>query len=183
MSTTSTLFLTDIIDNQSKEGKSAEALVRESDWRFFQLGNYTSVSPLTITQGATSKISFQANNISFSDGSGLSLNYDFTNQKFLPQTLRDVFLVEVRFKCKASAQNSHADILLECPSVAYNPIQAYSFSVVKAANTEQFVSVSVPIFIGQDLITNGLEVKIASNSGTFSVYDVSFMLIRVASGA
>ena len=58
MTTTSTLFLTDVIDNQSKESKSAEAIISEGDWKWVMLGNYTLASPLLINNGATSKITY-----------------------------------------------------------------------------------------------------------------------------
>lgn len=162
--------------------RRVDNILANGDWRFFQINNYTSASPLVISQGSTTKITFQANNIFYTAGRDLNINYDYALQKFLPQTLNDVFLVEVRFKCKCSAQNGHADVLLESPSFAYNPIQAQTISVVKAANNEQFISVAVPLFIGQDLITNGLEVKFSAGSGNFSLYDVSFMLTRLSSG-
>lgn len=182
MSTTSTLFLTDIIDNQTKEVKTAQAITKEGDWNFFQLGNYTLASPLVIAQGSTAKITFNPSDISYTVGSGFTPTYDFTNQKFLPQTLNDVFLVETRMKVKCSLQNGHGDLLLESPSFAFNPVQAQSINVPKAANTQQFASVNVPVFIGQDIVNNGLEVKWSSVSGAFSLYDISFMIVRISSG-
>lgn len=162
--------------------RSLDNLFSQGDWQFLQLNNYTSASPLVVNQGSTSKITFQVNNISYQVGRDLNVNYNYTSQKFVPQNLNDVFLVEIRFKTKCSSQNGHADVLLETPTFAFNPINAQTFGVPKAANNEQFVSVSVPVFIGQDLITNGLEVKFSAGSGNFSVYDVSFLIVRLSSG-
>lgn len=182
MSTFTTIFLSEISDNKSGREKSANALIRQGDWNFFQLGNYTSASPLLVNAGNTSKITFTPSDIVYSIGNGFTPSYDFTNQKFTPTVLNDVFLVETRMKVKCSLQNGHGDLLLESPTVAFNPIQAQSINVPKAANTQQFVSVSVPVFVGQDLIDNGLEVKWNSVTGTFSLYDISFMIIRLSSG-
>jgi hypothetical protein len=162
--------------------RRVDNILAHGDWRFFQINNYTSASPLVVNQGSNSKITFQANNISYVVGRDLNINYDYTLQKFTPTTLNDVFMVEVRFKCKCSTQNGHADLLLESPTFGFNPVQAQTISVVKAANTEQFISVAVPLFIGQDLINNGIEVKLSAASGNFSLYDVSFMIVRMSSG-
>jgi len=162
--------------------RRVDNILANGDWRFLQLGNYTSASPLVVNQGSTSKITFQSSNISYQAGRDLVINYDYTLQKFTPTTLNDVFLVEIRFKAKCSSQNGHADVLLEAPTFGFNPINAQTFGVPKAANNEQFVSVSVPLFIGQDLINNGLEVKFSSGSGNFQVYDVSYMIVRLSSG-
>ena len=162
--------------------RRVDNLLAQGDWQFIQLGNYTSASPLAIAQGTTSKLSFQANNISYTTGRDLSINYNYVAQKFMPKQLNDVFLAEVRMKVRCSSQNGHFDVLLECPTVAYNPIQATTNGVPKSANTEQFVSTSVPVFIGQDIITNGLEVKVNAVAGNLQIYDVSFMVVRLTSG-
>jgi hypothetical protein len=162
--------------------RRVDNILSMGDWRFFQINNYTIASPLVVNQGVTTKITFQDNNISYQTGRDLVINYDYTLQKFTPTTLNDVFLVEVRFKAKCSNQNGHADVLLESPTANINPIQASTFGIPKSANNEQFVSVSVPVFIGQDLINNGLEVKFTAGSGNFQVYDVSFMIVKMSSG-
>jgi hypothetical protein len=162
--------------------RSLDNLFSQGDWQFLQLNNYTSASPLVVNQGNTRKITFQANNISYQTGRDLNVNYNYTLQKFTPQTLNDVFLVEIRFKAKCSSQNGHADILLEAPSTSINPVQATTFGIPRAANDEQFISVAVPVFIGPEVFTNGLEVKFSAGSGNFSVYDVSFLIVRLTSG-
>lgn len=182
MSTTSTLFLTDIIDNQSKESKSAQALVKESDWRFVQLGNYTSASPLVVNNNTTSKVMYQASDISFTTGKDLIINYDYVAQKWLPDTLNDLFMIEIRFKCKSSAQNSHLDLMLEAPTFLYNPLNAQTQSFVRAANNEQFMSANFYIYIGQDIIDKGVEMKISASGGNISIYDFSYLMVRIASG-
>ncbi len=96
--------------------------------------------------------------------------------------MNDVFLVEVRLKCKCSAQNGYATVRLESPTFGFNPIQAVTFGVPKAANSKQFVSLSVPVFIGVDVLINGLEVKFHAESGNFQLYDVSYMIVRLTSG-
>jgi hypothetical protein len=162
--------------------RSLDNLFSQGDWQFLQLNNYTISSPLVVNQGNTTKLQFQPADIFFQTGRDLSLNYNFVSQKFQPQTLNDVFLVEVRFKTKTSTQNASFEIRLESPTFAYNPVQAQSINVSKSAGVEQFVSLSVPVFIGTDIFTNGLEVYFKADSGNFQVYDVSYMIVRLTSG-
>ena len=171
-----------VIDISTSRNKSAEAIAVEGDWVFFSLNNYTVGSPLVINQGVTTKLTFQASDIFYSTGKGASINYDYTLQKFTPQVLNDVFLVEIRFKAKCSSQNGYGTIMLESPTLLYNPIQASTVGVPKAANQEQFVSISVPVYIGAEVLDNGVEVKWVSESGNFSLYDVSFMIVKISSG-
>lgn len=171
-----------LVDLKSGLMKSTEAIVKEGDWQFSQIDKYTSASPLVVNAGSTTKLSFDAEDVSFTAGRGEVVAYNYTAQKFLTTTVDDVYMLEVRFKCKSSTQNGHGALKIECPTVAYNPIQANSLSVPLTANSEQFYSFSAPVFIGQDLVTNGLEIKWQSVAGNFSIYDVSFMFIRVSSG-
>lgn len=175
-------YLYNIISGRNGKQRSIDNMLACSDWRFTQLSNYTAASPLSILQGNTTKITFQLADISYTEGRDLDLNYDYVSQKFIPRTVGDVFLVETRFKAKNSKQNGHSDLKLESPSVSFNPIQAYSFSIPKAASTEQFVSFNAPIFISSDVKNNGLEVKLTAADGNLSLYDVSFMIVRLTSG-
>lgn len=171
-----------LISRVTGKDRNIDAMFSQGDWRFIQLSNYTSASPFSVLQGNTSKLTFQQSDISYTAGRDLNINYDYTLQKWMPQTLNDVLLAEVRMKCKCSAQNGHFDILLESPTFGFNPIQSVTHGVPKAANQEQFVSISVPIFIGPDVLANGLEVKVSAVSGNLSVYDVSYMMVRLTSG-
>ena len=174
-------YLYNLISGKSGKERTIDSELSVGDWVFIQLGNYTSASPLSIPSTTTSKITFQQSDITFTQGRDLNVNYDYVNQKFVPQNLNDVFLVEVRFKCKCSAQNGYATVKLESPLFAYNPVQAHTFGVAKAANQEQFVSMSVPVFVGTDVKTNGLELKFDAESGNFQLYDISFTIIRLSS--
>jgi hypothetical protein len=177
------LFLTRVIDNQSKEIRTAEAILKKGDWFFTQLGNYTSVAPLSISNGVTSKITFQPEDITYTNGNGTFVtNYDFVNQKFMPTTLNDLFAVEVRFKFKGTAQDGHFDVKLESPDFDFNPITGSTISSVKAAGVEQFAAINLTLFIGQGLIDNGIEFEVTPSSMGVQIYDVSYLTVRLCSG-
>lgn len=171
-----------LTDRRSGKSESVEHLVSNGDWLFTQLGHKTSASPLVVSNGTTTKITFQPVDISYTAGNGLNMSYDFTNQKFLPLVLNDLFNVEVRFKVKSSAQNSHLDLKLESPTFAFNPINAQTHTIVHSANDEQFLSANFLVFIGADLITNGIEFKITAHDGNMSIYDISYLIVRLSSG-
>lgn len=175
-------FLYNIISGKTGKQRSIDSLLAQGNWQFIQLSNYTVASPLLIIQGNTTKLTFQPSDISYTEGSNLLLSYDYTLQKFIPQTLGDVFLVEVRMKVKCSSNNGHFDILLESPTAPFNPVQSATQGIPRGANQEQFVSISVPVFIGADVKANGLEVKVSAQVGNLSVYDVSYMIVRLTSG-
>lgn len=177
------LYLGQVIDLQSKEIRSAESTLKKGDWYFVQLGNYTSASPLVINQGVTSKITFQPEDIIYTNGNGtFQTNYDFVNQKFMPTTLGDLFAVEVRFKFKGTAQDGHFDVKVESPNFEFNPVTGSTVSSTKAAGVEQFAAINLTFFIGQDLIDNGIEFKVTPSSMGVQIYDVSYLTVRLCSG-
>ncbi|QCQ57986.1 hypothetical protein Barba22A_gp135 [Rheinheimera phage vB_RspM_Barba22A] len=176
------LYLGQVIDIQSKEIRTAESILKKGDWFFTQLGNYTSVAPLSISNGVTSKIAFQPEDITYTNGNGFTTQYDFVNQKFMPTTLNDLFTAEVRFKFKCSAQDGHFDVKLESPDFDFNPVSGLSVSSTKSAGVEQFASIPFTFFIGQDLIDNGLEFKITPFNTNIQVYDISYLVVRLCSG-
>jgi len=176
------LYLGQVIDLQSKQVRTAESVLKKGDWHFTQLGNYTSASPLAIANNTTSKITFQPEDITYTNGNGFTTEYDFINQKFMPKTLNDLFSVEVRFKFRATSNDGHFDVKLESPNFTFNPISGNSVSSVKAANDEQFASIDFRFFIGQDLIDNGIEFKIVPRGTGLQIYDVSYLVVRLSSG-
>ena len=177
-----TLYNYRLIDLQSGLVSTTESILSQGKWQFLQLGNYTSVSPLLVSQGNSTKIIFQPTDIVFSQSNGLEINYDFDNQLFRPQTVGDLFLTEIRFKAVCSAQNGYADLLVTSPSFLYNPVTGSTFNLSKGAGVEQFLTVNGSIFVGEDLKANGFEVNIQAGSGNFSIYDVSFLSCRIGSG-
>ena len=171
-----------MVDLVSNKTKSAQALIRQGEWRFIQLGNYTLASPLLVNNNNKVNITYQLSDVSYTEGNGLDVSYDYVNQKWTPNTQGDVFLVDVRMKVKSSAQNSHLDFIVESPTFAFNPVNASTQSFVHSANDEQFISNTFVLFIGVDVLANGLKFYLEAHDGNFQVYDVSYTVVRVASG-
>lgn len=165
-----------IVDTQSKVGRTTESILKQNGWKFIQDGRYTSASPLSINSGVKTKITFNLSQLAYQDGKLLDLAYNQTSNKFLPSQVGATYMTNFRFKAKSSSQNNIVDVTLESPSVSFNPIVADTVTFNKSANTEQFISITQPIFITQDVITNGLEIYITPNGGTLSVYDYSMFI-------
>lgn len=175
-------FFAKAVDLSSKRIKSAEAIIKQGDWRFIQLGNYTQASPLVINNGVKTKLTWQLADVSYADGVGLDVSYDHVNQKFTPRTERDVYLAEIRFKSIPSGNDGHLDVTLESPSFDFNPINSKTNTFVKGAGQVHFQTNSFSVFIGSDVKANGIEVWLQPSSTNVSIYDVSFLITRLSSG-
>jgi hypothetical protein len=171
-----------MIDLTSKRIKSTQAVLKEGDWNFTQLGHYTSISPLVVSSGAKVKITFQEGDVTYQAGVGLITQYDFINQKFIASTLNDVFMVEVRMKVKPSAQSGYMDLLMESPTFGFNPINASTQTFTKSAGDEHFISSDFLVFIGEDVLSNGIEFYIHPVDTNVQVYDISYFIVRLSSG-
>jgi hypothetical protein len=179
MSTIPDLFNTSIIDNQTGRQFSAKSLAETGDWQFLQLGHYTTGSPWVVNEGVTDKLTFQEVDITYSAGNGLEINYDFTQQLFLPQQLDDIYFSEIRFKTRCSRQNGYADVRVDVPTATFNPVQGSTFGIPRGSGVEQFVSLDGGIFVGQEMIDNGFEINFTAGFGNFEIYDISILSCRL----
>jgi len=162
-----------LVDTQSKTERTTEAILKQNGWKFIQDGRYTSSSPLTISSGSKTKLTFSLTQLAYQDGRLLDLAYNQSSNKFMPTQVGATYLANIRFKAKSSSQNNILDVSLESPNVSFNPIVAESITFNKSANTEHFISITQPIFITQDVVTNGLEIYLLPTGGNLSVYDYS----------
>jgi hypothetical protein len=168
-------FLVDLEDNIVRPTK---AVITSGAWFFGQVGTYTLGSPLNVLDGVKTKLSFNPANFSYTDGRNLSPNYDVATDKFHPIGVGDCFIVNFRFKMKVSSQAGHMDILLESPTVAFNPITARTVTFNKQAGDEQFQGLTEMIFISQDVSTNGLELFVKPHGTNVQLYDISLLISK-----
>ena len=168
-------FLVDLEDNIVRPTK---AVLTSGGWFFGQLGTYTIVSPLAVLDGVKTKINFNPVNLSYSDSRNFTLNYDTVNNKFAPLGVGDCFIVNFRFKVKASSQAGHIDILLESPTVSFNPISARTVTFNKQAGDEQFQGLTELIFVSTDVATNGLELFANPHGTNIEMYDISILVSK-----
>lgn len=162
-----------LVDMQSKVERTTESILKQNGWKFLQDGRYTSSSHLVVSGATKTKLTFDMSQLAYQDGRLLDVQYNQSANKFVLQDVGSVYLFNVRFKAKSSQQNSYTDIVIESPSVSFNPLSAATVSFVRSANNEHFISVNFPIFLSQDVVTNGIEVYITPSGGTTQVYDYS----------
>ncbi len=160
---------------------SAMLVVHELDglqggWRFLQDGRYTLASPLVINNGVKTKINFDLTQLAYVAGVGLTLNYDDAADRFRPSVLNECFTVSFRLKVKPTSQAGTVDVTLESPGTTFNPIVSSTITFNKAAGREHFVSLTQPIFISQDVVTNGLEIYVNPTGTNISIYDYSVFI-------
>ncbi|MGL5012978.1 MAG: hypothetical protein ACRC6V_01650 [Bacteroidales bacterium] len=67
-------------------------------------------------------------------------------------------------------------ITLESPGSSFNPVVSSTVIFNKAAGQEHFISVTQPIFISADVVTNGLEIYLNPIGTNISVYDYSVFI-------
>lgn len=170
-----------LIDIVSGQRRSVNSLIESGGWFFKQVDTYTESSPLTIADGVKHKLIIPLNDTGLSKGKYFDLSYDPNSHLFLPKTPDDLYLANVRMECKPDSQGGHLDLTIECPSVSYNPINGDTLTFNKSSGEEQFFSPNLILFIGQDLVDNGLEVFLKPSGCDVELYDYSFTLCRLYS--
>lgn len=155
---------------------------QHGDWAFVQDGRYLQGTPLAVADGVKTKLDFDFTQIAFSAGSGLAINYNPTTDTFMPTTLGDVFLTNLRAKIIPTSQAGTVDITLESPTVSFNPIVADTLTFNKASGQVHFHSVFQTVFISQFLIDNGLEIYIKPINTNITIYDYSIFLQKTYAG-
>lgn len=168
-------FLVDLEDNIVRPTR---AVITAGGWFFGQLGTYTVSSPLSVIDGVKTKIAFNPANFSYSDNRNFTLHYDVVAAKFYPLQVGDCFIINLRFKIKASAQAGHMDVLLESPNVSFNPISSRTITFSKQAGDEQFQGITELIFISQDVSINGLELFVNPHGTNIQMYDISLLISK-----
>jgi hypothetical protein len=165
-----------LVDLEDFIERPTRAVLKQGGWFFGQLGTYTVGSPLAVSDGVKTKIAFPPSQLSYSDSRNFTLNYDTVNNKFHPLGVGDCFIVNMRFKMKASSQAGHMDIMVESPTVAFNPILAKTITFNKQAGDEQFQGITELLFISQDVATNGLEIFVSPHDTNVQIYDLSILV-------
>lgn len=181
MSTSLLNYSYETVDLKSKQRRSTNSMIESGGWLFKQVATYTSSSPLELLDGVPNKLVIPENDTGFSTGKYFDLSYDYTNQKFAPTTVDDVYFAEIRMKVVPQLQAGHLDLKIEVPNFQYNPINGDSITFTKGAGEEHFISRLFPLFIGEEAKQDGIEVMLTAQGTDIDVYDYSFLIVRVYS--
>ena len=143
-------------------------------WARYDDTQYTSASPKTFTTDAFVVPNNAGNVIDTHIHSNIEY---YNNSKIYAENNADVYAITIAFKAKISNANGHLDLFLQGGNgTPYDRIrEAVIFP--KGANVEQSFAKTFQYYADEDVVTNGLEVKIqASHSG--SIYDVIYFIQR-----
>jgi len=152
-------------------------LKSKSGWANYSTTTYTSVSPFSIAPSTTVTLPNDANNSIITDlPLGVTSFYNGTTNKITPPTIGDSYIINVRFKAKTTTNNDYLTLYIDIGSG--DQINAESRPFLKGANTEQSFNFTLPIYTLSTFVTNGGLIKINSNLGTITIYDITFFITR-----
>lgn len=143
-------------------------------WARYDDTQYTSASPYSFTTTAFVVPNNAGNIINTHIHSDIAY---YQNNKVKAEYDADVYVLTIAFKAKISNANGHVDLFLEGGNgTPYDRIRD-TITFPKGANTEHSFAKTFQYYADEDVVTNGLEVKIqASHSG--SIYDVIYFIQR-----
>lgn len=143
-------------------------------WARYDDTQYTSVSPYSFTTTAFLVPNNAGNVIDNHIHSDIAY---YENNKVKAENDADVYAITIAFKAKLSNANGYLDLFLEGGNgTPYDRIRD-TITFPKGANTEHSFAKTFQYYADEDVVTNGLEVKmLPSHSG--SIYDVIYFIQR-----
>lgn len=143
-------------------------------WARYDDTQYTSASPYSFTTTAFLVSNNAGNVINTHIHSGIAY---YENNKVKAENDADVYAITIAFKAKISNANGYLDLFLEGGNGT--PYDRVRDTVIfpKGNNVEHIFAKTFQYYADEDVVTNGLEVKIqASDAG--SIYDVIYFIQR-----
>lgn len=143
-------------------------------WARYDDTQYTSASPYSFST-TTILIPNNAGNVI---DTHIHSNIDYyNNSKIYAEYDADVYVLTIAFKAKISNANGHVDLFLEGGNgTPYDRIRD-TITFPKGANTEHSFAKTFQYYADEDVVVNGLEVKmLPSHSG--SIYDIIYFIQR-----
>jgi hypothetical protein len=143
-------------------------------WARYDDTQYTNASPYSFTTTAFTLPNNKGNVID--DHIHSEIEY-YNNNKLYAEFENDVYIVTIAFKAQISNANGYVDIYLEGGNgTPYDRVRD-TITFPKGNNVEHTYAKTFQYYADEDVVTNGLSVKIkASHSG--SIHDVIYFIQR-----
>ena len=143
-------------------------------WARYDDTQYTKASPFNFTTTAFTV----PNNKGFVIDTNINSEIDYyATNKLRAEFENDVYIVTIAFKASISNANGHIDIYLEGGNgTPYDRVRDV-ITFPKGANQEHTYAKTFQYYADEDVVTNGLSVKmLASHSG--NIHDVIYFIQR-----
>lgn len=152
---------------------------RVNGWASYGDTLYTDVSPLVLVAGAATPLPNNAGNtIDDYLPDGVTEFYDGTI--ITPQNEGDYYVFTLRFRAKSSTGSlTHLDFGIDIGGTQ-GVIFRESLTFTKGSGVYQNYSIVVPFFSGATFIANGGIVKVTSNTGSVSMSEIFYQIVRVS---
>lgn len=155
-----------------------------SGWALYTDTQYSSGSPLVISQGTTVDL---PNNAGSKDEGSLPTGspplYDGT--RIWPNSINDTYDVRVTFKASTSSgSNGGFNVSLDISEAGDDSITVASqpIRMLRGSNVVQTYTVNFPVFCKETFKANGGLLRIESVTGNLTMYDVSLFLVKTYGG-
>lgn len=151
-------------------------------WAQYSDDSLSSGSPQVVNQGSTAVITNNAANVIESQlPIGVSSLYD--GLKIRPDQVGDAYMIRVNFDAFTSVQSGFATLELDI-GAPQNVILKKGITFPKGAGLANAISISTSnlVYTLGTFIANGGELKLVSNSGNTSIYNVSYVISRIHKG-
>lgn len=152
-------------------------------WASYADGQYTSGSPLVISQGNTAQITNNAASVIDSQlPTGVTTFYDSATGELVPDTVGDMYMFRIDFKAYSSSQTGYGELSILIDGVT----EILNFGVTFArgtglANAKGFSRTSA-VYSLDSFVANRAIISYESIRGTSSIYDIVFIPVRVVKG-
>ena len=160
---------------------SGGAVVSSTGWAQYNDTSLSSGSPQVILEGNSNVITNNAGTVIDSQlPPGVTSLYDSVTQKVTPETSGDAYMIRIAFTAFTSSPSGLAVIEVDIGG-AQGIILERSFTFPKGtglSNATQFSSTNLVYTLGT-FVANGGDIKIRSETGDTSIYDVSYVIDRV----
>lgn len=148
-----------------------------SGWAQYGDSQYTSASPLVVNQGNTATINIDGlgNTIKTQLPIGVNDFYDTVNSKITPVKEGDGYNFSLSFKGTTSSQNGSATVFVDIGG-AFTRLFPRLVLFPKGANAEQDFYFTSQYYTLNTFKGNGGIIKIESDEGNTSIYDISLQI-------
>lgn len=147
-------------------------------WGLYLDDQYTLASPLVINAGTT--VLFPNNMASKNETYLPSDGTLYSGNRITPNTLGSSLALRVTFKAKSSIGNGGFSVSVDISAAGDGSITVVSYPtrMLRGSGIEAVYTVNLPMYALETFIANGGAVRITSEAGTLSVYDISFLITK-----